>query len=108
MIVPQADSTLVTFAPQRSATSHMRVPKTPLTPMMTSSPGFDEIDAAKFHAGAASAADGKRHVVLGLENFAKHRLDLFHHFDEDGIEVADERLGHGMQHGRRDIAWPRA
>ena len=39
MICPQGDSTLVTFAPQRSATSHMRVPKTPLTPMMTSSPG---------------------------------------------------------------------
>src|SRR4051812_38387554 len=39
MIRPQGASTLVTFAPHRSATSAMRVPKTPLTPTTTSSPG---------------------------------------------------------------------
>ena len=69
---------------------------------------LDKIDAAEFHARAAGAADGERHVILGLKNFAKHRLDLFHHLDEYGIEVADERLGHGVQDGGHDITWPRA
>src|SRR5208282_5564346 len=39
MMLPHGASTRVTRAPQRSATSHIRVPNTPLTPMMTSSPG---------------------------------------------------------------------
>ena len=43
MIVPHSASTLVTVAPQRSATSHMRVPNTPLTPMSTSSPGSSRL-----------------------------------------------------------------
>ena len=39
MMRPHGASAFVTFAPQRSATSTMRAPKTPLTPMTTSSPG---------------------------------------------------------------------
>ena len=36
---PQGTSTRTTSAPQRAATSHMRAPKTPLTPITTGSPG---------------------------------------------------------------------
>ena len=39
MAFPQATSTRCTVAPARDATSHMRPPNTPFTPMTTSSPG---------------------------------------------------------------------
>jgi hypothetical protein len=37
--LPQGASTRTTCAPRRSATSHIRSPKTPFTPITTGSPG---------------------------------------------------------------------
>src|SRR5258705_9883490 len=69
--------------------------------------GFDQIDEAKFHPCAARAADRKGHFILGLKYFAQHHFDLIHHFHENWIEMTDQRGGHRLQDGGRDIARPR-
>ena len=43
IIFPHSASTFLTFAPQRSATSHILIPNTPFTPMTTSSPGSTKL-----------------------------------------------------------------
>jgi len=40
------------------------------------------------------------------KDHAQHRFDLLHHLHEDRIEMADERLAHGFQDGRRNITGP--
>ena len=97
MIRPHGASTFVTFAPQRSATSAMRLPKTPFTPMTTSSPGSIKIHKTKFHARAAGAADRERHFIFRHEDNAQHRFDFLHHLHENRIEMADERQAHGAE-----------
>jgi hypothetical protein len=67
-------------------------------------PGFDEVHETELHPRAAGAAHGKRHFVLREENLAEHDFDLVHHLHEDRIEMAEERRGHGLEDGRRDIA----
>ena len=69
---------------------------------------FNQVDETKFHARAARAADRERHVVLGQENRTQHGFDFLHHLDEDRIKMANERLGHGFEHGRSDIAGARS
>ena len=60
MMRPHAASTRRTSAPQREATSHIRSPKTPFTPMTTAVPRLQQVDEGGFHPRAARAGDRER------------------------------------------------
>src|SRR5690348_2113284 len=56
---------------------------------------FKRIEYSGFDAGGAGGGDGKGEAILSLENLAEEDLDVAHHFEEPGVEMADERRGHG-------------
>ena len=56
---PHGASTRTTSAPQRPATSHIRSPNRPLTPITTTSPGSDRVDEGRLHARRPGARDGQ-------------------------------------------------
>ena len=45
----------------------------------------------------------ERHPVLGLEGVAQQLLELVHHAHELGVEVADGRARHGVEHALVDV-----
>ena len=52
---------------------------------------LDQVDEAKFHAGAARSAHRKRHLVFRQKNEAQHGFDFLHHLHENRIQMTDER-----------------
>ena len=89
--VPHSSSTRTTSAPQRRATSHMRSPNTPLTPTITVSPGFDQVDEARLHARGAGAAHREGQRVVGAEDGAQARHRLVHDREELRVHVPEHR-----------------
>jgi hypothetical protein len=68
---------------------------------------FDQIDQDRFHSGRAGAGQGEGESIVGVEHLSKQGLCLVENGQERGIEMADERHGHGMQNPWMDHAWPR-
>ena len=64
---------------------------------------LDEVDEAGLHADGTGAGDGERDPVLGLEGVAQQILELVHHAHELGVEVADRRSRHGVEHALVDV-----
>ncbi len=61
------------------------------------------VDEAVLHADRAGTGHREGQRVLGLVGVAQERLQLFHHLDEDRVEIADRRLAHGRKHARMDL-----
>ena len=92
--VPHGASTRTTSAPHRAATSHMRPPNTPLTPITTVSPGPTKLTNAASMPGGPGARDGERQLILRLEAVSQAITDLVHQRDEVRVEVAEHRPRH--------------
>src|SRR5882724_1890128 len=69
--------------------------------------GANEVDEAVLHSHGTGAGHREGERVLRLIDVAQEPIQLFHHLDEDRIEIADRRLAHGGQHARMDLgrAW---
>ena len=94
---PHAASTRTTSAPRRAATSHIRSPKTPLTPTTTGSPGRTKFtNDASMPAdpvpltGSVSAFDVREDLAQAVVRAVEQRQEL-------RIEVAEH--GSGQRHG---------
>ena len=64
---------------------------------------LEQVDEAGLHAGHAGGADREGQPIGGLECLAQHVLRFIHDLQEIGIEVADERHGHGREHARMHV-----
>jgi hypothetical protein len=67
-------------------------------------PWLDQVDETKLHPGASCAAHRESHFILRQKDGAQHRLDFLHHFDEDRVQMADQRHGHGAEDGCCHVA----
>ena len=64
---------------------------------------LNQIDETGLHASAARPRDRYGELVARLEKVPQQALRLVHGGQEIGIEVADARGGHGLQHARRHV-----
>ena len=94
---PHSASTRTTSAPWRSATSHMRSPNTPLTPMTTGSPGRTKLTKDASMPGRPGPAHGKGQRIGGPEHLAQAVVRAVEDGQELRIEMAEH--GAGQRHG---------
>src|ERR1700683_3999647 len=59
-------------------------------------PRIDEISERRFHTGTAGARDHLHERVLGAENRTKVAANVFRNFEKIRIQMADNRLPHGL------------
>ena len=98
MGVPQSSSTTTGTPPVRSTFSSCRPPKAPLRHTSTLSPGSTRLTKQVSMPTEPGPDTGKVDPVLGLERVAQELLELVHHAHELGVEVADGRPRHGVEH----------
>src|SRR2546425_4695046 len=67
-------------------------------------PRFEDIGQGRLHRGRSGSGDRVGQLVRGLEHLAQHGLDLVQHLEAGRVEVADHRMGHGLEHTRVDVA----
>ena len=97
---PHVFASRTTSAPCRRAISPMRSPKKPLVSSANLRAGLGEVGHRRLHAGAAGAGHREVELVRGGVGIAQQRADLLRHLEEERIEVADDRLRHGLVHAR--------
>ena len=61
-----------------------------------------------FHAGRAWRRDRQGQFVFGLEGILQQTFDLFHHADENGIQMANSGTRKSLEDTRINIRWARA
>ena len=64
---------------------------------------LDQVRHHGLHPGRAGARDRESDLVGGAENQPQHLLDVVHHLDEVGIEMADHRRQHRLHHARMNV-----
>ena len=64
---------------------------------------LDQVRHHRLHPGRAGARDRESDLVGGAENQPQHLLDVLHHLDEVGIEMADHRRQHRLHHARMNV-----
>ena len=94
--VPQGASTRTTSAPHRAATSHMRSPKTPLTPMTTGSPARTKLTKAASMPADPVPLMGRVKRVGRTEGQAKAVVRLVQQGQEFRVEMSHHRTGQGQ------------
>ncbi len=95
---PQSASTRTTSAPQRPATSHMRSPNTPLTPMTTVSPGRTTLTNAASIPAEPVPLTGNVSGLSVRKTWRSRSLVSSSSVDELGVEVAEQRPGERGRH----------
>ena len=95
---PTAASTRTTSAPHRRATSHMRSPNTPLTPMIAVSPGSSRLTKHASMPAEPVPLIGSVSAFVGAEHGAQAVGDLVEHDEEVGIEVPEHRALERFHH----------
>ena len=99
---PQGASIACTVAPQRSITSFMRVPKTPLTQTMTSSPGSIRLTATHSIPAMPVPLTGNVSGFFVRKTCAQHFAGLVHDGQILRIEMAESGRRERAQHARRN------
>src|SRR5260370_30662705 len=64
---------------------------------------FDQVDQRSFHPRRPGPGHGKGDFIGGLTDQTEQLLDVVHHADEGGDDIADYRRKHGLNH-----AWMKA
>ena len=75
----------------------MRVPKTPLTPISTASPGSTRLTKQVSMPALPVPDIGKRQPIFGLKDLAQHRHALIHDLEKLRIEMADDGKREGLR-----------